>query len=158
MKELFTDVLPYLFGSGAIILFILSWIRFHKKDAGTVGKLKAEAAKTNAETQVLLTDGALRIADRLSADLDNAREEIEKLLVITAELKLIQEKTKTLHIGEVNKLKEANDLLEINRKHCIKTKNRIVKLQELLSIKKEGLTQEQLQDLIDNLTELAKPN
>ncbi len=158
MKELFTDVLPYLFGSGAIILFILSWVRFYKKDAGTVDKLKADATKTNAEAQVLIADGALRIADRLSKDLDEARDEIEKLLVIAADLKLMQEKTKTLHIEEVNKLKEANDLLEINRKHCIKTKNRIVKLQELLSIKKTGLTQEQLQDLIDNLTELAKPN
>lgn len=165
MKTLFTDVIPYLFGSGAVLLFILSWIRFRKKDAGTVTKLQADAAKINAEAMeikakadVLITDGALRIVDRLSKDLDDAREEIEKLIVIAAQLKELHEKSKLIHAEEtkglLDKLKEAKDLMDLKKRHCIETKDRIIKLHELLLIKQTGLTQEQLQVFVDKLIEL----
>ncbi len=153
MKTILTDVLPYIFGSGGIILFILSWIRFRKKDAGTVDKLKAEAS-------VLITDGALRIVERLSKDLDEARDEIEKLIKIADELKELHEKTKSIHIEQTkvlnDKLKEAKDLMEVKRKHCIEVKERIIKLQELLLMKQSGLSQDQLQGLINKLTELVE--
>lgn len=145
MKELFTDVIPYISLVGGVILFILSWIRFRKKDAGTADKLKAEAS-------VLLTDGALRIADRLSKDLDEARDEIDKLIVIAAELKEWHDKKTVTYMEEtkqlLNKLKEARDLLEVKRKHCIEIKHRIITLQELLLVKESGLTHSQFEEFM----------
>ncbi len=156
MDITFTDVLPYILGSGGVLFFVLSWIRFYKSDAGKVIKLKADAGKVNAEAQeirakadILITDGALRIAERLSKDLDEAREEIDKLIIITVELKALHEKAKVAHMEEtkrlLDKLKEAKDLLDVKREHCVQIKQRITTLHELLLVKQSGLTHDQFE-------------
>lgn len=158
MDSTVINLLSYLVGAGGVILFILGWIRFHKKDLATENKINAEAQEIRAKADVLITDGALRIVERLSADLDEARDEIEKLMKIGAEMEALHEKTMSEHRKEAIelqvKLNESKNLMETKRRHCIDVKSRIMRLQELLLLKQQGLSQEQLEDFVNKLNEL----
>lgn len=163
------ELLSYLFGAGGIVLFLLSWLRYKKKDAVSILRIQADTTKTNAEAQeiraksdVLITDGALRIVERLSKDLDEAREEIEKLIVIVADLKTLHEKHKDEYIREAEelhkKLREAKELIEVKKRHCIEIKSRIMQLQELLLLRQavgnKGLTALELDEFVRKLAEI----
>ncbi len=163
--ENLTDIISYLVGAGGVILFVLAWIRFRHRDSAATNKINAESLKVKAEAQeirakadVLITDGALRIVDRLSADLDEARDEIEKLLKVSAKISELYEKSKIDHKKEIeglnHQLKYSKDLLETKKRHCIDTRARVKQLQDLLKLKQEGLTQVQLEEFISKLNEL----
>ena len=145
-------------GGGVVVGALISWIRHKKRDVATENKINAEAQEIRAKADVLITDGALRIVERLSTDLDEARDEIEKLIKIVSEMKILHEKNIRDHEKEAlelhNKLNEAKDLIETKRRHCIDIAGRISQLKNLLLLKQQGLSQEQLEDFINSLNEL----
>lgn len=165
-----SELLAYLFGGtgivSAVVMFLLNWARFKTKDRSDSNKTDAEAQEIRAKSDVLITDGALRIVERLSKDLDEAREEIDKLIVIASDLKILHEKHRVESITEnellINKLKEANNLIEIKKRHCINVKNRVMQLRGLMELKQSakyaGMTPEQLEEFLQKITELITYN
>lgn len=151
------DIALILFTPTVIVAIIL-WIRFKKKDTASINLINAQAQEKRAQADVLITDGALRIVERLSKDLDEARDEIEKLMVIVAELKALHEKSKSEYTKEAEalhtKIKEAKNLIEVKRRHCVDIRSRITQLKELLILKQQGLQQDQLEIFITKLNEL----
>jgi outer membrane murein-binding lipoprotein Lpp len=79
-------------GLGAIVLFILRWIRFKSKDNADVNRINAESGKINAESdrlraeaneikskaEVSVADAALKLAERLGEQVNDTRMELEE--------------------------------------------------------------------------------
>lgn len=82
------EVVGLLFGGGgitAIVIFGLKWIRFSRSDKqdvnikrAQVDKLTAEASETKAKGEVSVADAALRWAERLTAECNKTKEQLDK--------------------------------------------------------------------------------
>lgn len=139
--------LTLLFGSlggGSLVLVIiaiLKWIRFKKKDSADTAKTEAESAKIKAEAseikakaEVTVADAALKLAQRLSDECDMTKKILEKtqseldktiqqLHRVTTQLNFVQkeldeERSKNAVIqGHLNKL--TAELEQIKKDACL---------------------------------------
>jgi hypothetical protein len=71
-----------------IIMFILQWVRYKKKDKSEqenidaqTAKIKAEAIQIEAQAQFTVADAALKLAQRLGEECDLTKTQLHKALV-----------------------------------------------------------------------------
>jgi hypothetical protein len=98
-------------GVGGVVLYILGWIRYRKKDKSeielaegefsikeaTADKIKAEANQLTKQTEISVADAALKITERLSIQLEAKDKELdstqEELNNVRSELFEMQRKS-----------------------------------------------------------------
>lgn len=147
------EILPHLDAlvTGVVVLVLGWWLRFRKTDSATVFKLKAESIQ-------IISDSALKIADRLRLDLDVSRDENDELERINAEMEKSYKQSQIDFALKNNALMDcidqSNKILELKKKHYAEHKERILHIIDLLKLSTNGLTKERTDEFLKRLHEL----
>lgn len=129
---------------GSIILFLLKWKRFNKKDNASVNrenaeteKVKAEAAEIKAKADVTIVDSAFKLIQRLSDECDMTKRQLEKTQ-IDLDSAIESLRAATSKLNEVQT--ELNHEREKNKKMAIEIETLTSQINSMKNEKNNGGT------------------